>query len=297
MRNKIKALLSACIFILGVTAFLSAAGSYLETQYGTYDVQTPSQNDGEDNKLTIIKQVFSGSIPTPTDNNNASNSFLGDSNNHFIYTPTIYNGMSTDSGDPHVSYNVSKERYNGLWGGEQRYEMKKANKYNSERLLPGYPALPKDLTAKKTTTIFDIYPGNADIINNEDVKVSFKIYASKDTTGNYVSPYMDLNDFKVAISIIDNNGSTNNNAVEYFKIKNPGDPVMTLHSVDVDGNQTGSDSIRWITAVTGPHNDGLAYGFNFIYSKPTMDSGVAVRVDIDVKYAQSEVPEGHHYAL
>ncbi|MDR2431909.1 MAG: integrin alpha, partial [Candidatus Margulisbacteria bacterium] len=286
MLNKIKTLLGVCFLMLGTTAFLSAAGSYLETLYGPYDIQTPSQNDNITNKLTVGKQVFSGSVDE------------GISNTLFIDTPTIYNNMSTDSFETFITYNTSgtnKGKYGRGTSGtdEQRYEMKKPNRSNSEKLLPGFPAVPKSQAKKKTLGIFDVYPGTANIINNENLKVSFKVYAVKDSSEKFVQPYMDLSRVTVSITVKKNDGSRVTINTETFIVKNAttNPELEKTESFGSDGNS------EWTTYITTGHNDGQAYGFNFIYKDTKIDAGSIVRVVIDAPFAEKNSAEHLDYEV
>ncbi|MDR2428923.1 MAG: integrin alpha, partial [Candidatus Margulisbacteria bacterium] len=275
MLNKIKTLFSVCIFLLGTTVFLLAAGSYMENADGTYDVKMIMQdNPNLDNKLTIGKQVFSGSVDI-----NRNSYLIGE--NNYIYTPIIYNPMSTESDPSRIMYNANTSLYTSDSGDEQRYEMKKPYVKTSERLLPGFSAMAKSMVKQKTLGIFDVYPGTANIINNSDIKISFKVNAAKDSNGTYTKPYMDLTGLTVKITEeYEGNASSITSNVAYFVFDKNKDELVP----------TGNNSMnnRWAAHTFHGLSDGQAVGFNLIYESQTMDAGAMISLQIEVPFVGAE---------
>ncbi|MDR1323106.1 MAG: FG-GAP-like repeat-containing protein [Candidatus Margulisbacteria bacterium] len=298
MLNKIKTLFGACVFLLGITAFLSAAGSYLETENNLYDIPIMTQegNPTVDTKLTIGKHVFSGAIKQ-----GSNNPFLNNSGgNHRVYTPAAYNVMSTDSNKNYII--PSGENYiHGSGQGEQRYEMRRPNYSTSEKLLPGFPAMAKNMVAKKDDSIFDVYPGTANIINHTDFKISFKIYATLTVTDNgnlsdfqpgntnkyaFTTPYMNLASLNVIIQETPPGNSTTSTNVWTFDKIMSGNIILRREKTRVSLGGYTADAEVWTTTpfVIPGLRDNLAYGFDF-FREGEMESGTTVYFEVQVPRA------------
>ncbi|GBR76845.1 putative integrin alpha [Candidatus Termititenax persephonae] len=252
---------------------LQAAGTYLESAASYYDIVAPKQPT-QSNVLSIRRQIFSGAVPR------GNYGTVGDKK---LYYPTFSDYMSSDSSTKYIIYENNnykagtnyKSRYS-----EQVYELSYRNGSLLEKnnLLPGFAATIRDEsgTIIESGSIYDLYPGNTNLLNGDNVSIRFKVMAIRDGT-NWKSPYLSLGDgFSVTIM-------TGTETITYTVDSN-----LKLKSDKISSYWNPLDLVNT--------NENLAYGFTFT-SKQEIPVGNKVNVVIDAKYANSDARESRSFTF